>query len=251
MPRQARKKSESGIYHVMLRGIDRQLIFEDTEDYFRFLDIIQECREMCNFLLYAYCLMGNHVHLLVKVQADGLETIFKKIGGRYVYYYNVKYQRIGHLFQDRFKSEPVDDDSYFLTVLRYIHQNPVKAKMCSKVEDYPFSSFAEYLHESTFVDTEFALGMIDRSDFTNFNNTPNSDACLEIATPSRRAVTDTQAQVIIEKISHCSTITEFQSLEARKKERFIKKIYDRGVSVRQLSRLTGTSKGMVEKFLKS
>lgn len=251
MPRKARKKSESGIYHVMLRGIDRQLIFEDTEDYIRFLDIVQECREQCEFKLYAYCLMGNHVHLLLKVQVDSLETIFKKIGGRYVYYYNVKYQRVGHLFQDRFKSEPVDDESYFLTVLRYIHQNPVKAKLCSKVEDYPFSSFAEYLHESNFIDTEFALGMIDRSDFATFNNTPNSDVCLELATPSRRAVTDAQAQAVIEKVSHCNTITEFQSLDARKKERFIKKIYERGVSVRQLSRLTGTSKGIVEKFLKA
>lgn len=251
MPRQARKKSESGIYHVMLRGIDRQQIFEDNEDYLRFLDIVQECRAQCEFKLYAYCLMGNHVHLLLKVQVSGLETIFKKIGNRYVYYYNVKYQRVGHLFQDRFKSEPVDDDSYFLTVLRYIHQNPIKAKLCSKVEDYPFSSFAEYLHESAFVDTEFALGMLDRSDFAAFNNAPNSDKCLELTAPSRRAVTDAQAQAIIQKISHCNSVTEFQSLEASKKERYVKKIYDRGVSVRQLSRLTGTSKGMVEKFLKS
>ena len=251
MPRKARKQSESGIYHVMLRGIDRQLIFEDSEDYFRFLDIVQECRDLCEFKLYAYCLMGNHVHLLLKIQSDGLETIFKRIGGRYVYYYNVKYQRIGHLFQDRFKSEPVDDDAYFLTVLRYIHQNPVKAKLCSRVEEYPFSSFAEYLHEGTLVDTEFALRMIDRSEFVKFNNTPNSDACLELLSPSRRAVTDAQAQSIIEKISHCKTITEFQGLDQKKKERFIKKIYDKGVSVRQLSRLTGTTKGMVEKYLKS
>ena len=251
MPRRARKQSETGIYHVMLRGIDRQLIFEDSEDYIRFLDIVEECREVCNFQLYAYCLMGNHVHLLLKVQDEGLETIFKRIGGRYVYYYNVKYQRVGHLFQDRFKSEPVDNNEYFLTVLRYIHQNPVKAKLCSKVEEYPFSSFAEYLHESTFVDTEFALGIIDRSEFVRFNNAPNSDICLELVTPSRHAVTDAQAQVIIGKISHCKTVTEFQSLEENKKERFIKKIYEKGVSVRQLSRLTGTTKGIVEKYLRS
>lgn len=251
MPRRARKQSETGIYHVMLRGIDRQLIFEDSEDYIRFLDIVEECREVCNFQLYAYCLMGNHVHLLLKVQDEGLETIFKRIGGRYVYYYNVKYQRVGHLFQDRFKSEPVDNNEYFLTVLRYIHQNPVKAKLCSKVEEYPFSSFAEYLHESTFVDTEFALGIIDRSEFVRFNNAPNSDTCLELVTPSRHAVTDAQAQVIIGKISHCKTVTEFQSLEENKKERFIKKIYEKGVSVRQLSRLTGTNKGIVEKYLRS
>ena len=191
------------------------------------------------------------MHLLLKVETDSLETIFKKIGGRYVYYYNVKYQRIGHLFQDRFKSEPVDDDSYFLTVLRYIHQNPVKAKLCSKVEDYPFSSFAEYLRDSSYIDAEFALGMVDRTAFAAFNNTPNSDSCLEITVPCRRAVTDTQAQAIIQKISRCNSVTEFQCLETIKKERFIKKIYDKGVSVRQLSRLTGTSKGMVEKWLKS
>ena len=93
--------------------------------------------------------------------------------------------------------------------------------------------------------------MIDRTIFAEFNNTPNSDSCLEITIPSRRAVTDTQAQAIIQKISRCNSVTEFQNLETRKKERFIKKIYDKGVSVRQLSRLTGTSKGMVEKFLKS
>ena len=235
----------------MLRGIDRQLIFEDSEDCFRFLDIVQECQELCGFKLYAYCLMGNHVHLLLRVQEVGLETIFKRIGGRYVYYYNVKYQRVGHLFQDRFKSEPVDDDVYFLTVLRYIHQNPVKAKICAKVAEYPFSSFGEYLHKSRLIDTSFALGMIERGEFAKFNNAPNSDTCLELAVPSRRAVTDAQAQVLIEKISRCKTIVEFQSLEEKKKERFIKKIYDKGVSVRQISRLTGTTKGMVEKHLKA
>ena len=92
--------------------------------------------------------------------------------------------------------------------------------------------------------------MIDRKDFVDFNNAPNSDTCLEFTEPSRRAVTDTQAQDIVRKISHCSSVTEFQNLEAGKKERYIKKIYDRGVSIRQLSRLTGTTKGMVEKYLK-
>ncbi len=251
MPRQARQKSESDIYHVMLRGIDRQLIFEEAEDYFHFLDILRECQKVCEFKLFAYCLMGNHVHLLLKVPNDDLGTIFKRIGGRYVYYYNVKYQRIGHLFQDRFKSEPVNDDTYFLTVLRYIHQNPVKAKLCSKVEDYPFSSFAEYLHESTLVDTEFALSMIDRIEFVRFNNTPNSDVCMEYVLPARRAVTDTQAQGVIEKLSHCKSITEFQRLDESKKERLLKKIYAQGVSIRQLSRLTGTTKGKIEKILKS
>ena len=251
MPRAARKLSESGIYHTMLRGIDRQQIFEDSEDYLRFIDVLQECREECGFKLYAYCLMGNHVHILLKVEEESLETIFKKIGGRYVYYYNVKYRRVGHLFQDRFKSEPVEDDAYLLTVLRYIHQNPVKAKLCSKIADYPYSSYAEYLNDSSSIDVDFVLRILPREEYEKFNNMPNTDKCLEIITTTRYAVTDQQARAIIEKYAHCRSVVEFQSLDEKKKEQYIKKIYQKGVSVRQASRLTGTSKGMVEKWLKS
>lgn len=251
MPRAARKRAESGIYHTMLRGIDRQMIFEDREDYLRFIDILQECREECGFKLYAYCLMGNHVHILLKVEEESLETIFKKIGGRYVYYYNVKYRRVGHLFQDRFKSEPVEDDAYLLTVLRYIHQNPIKAKLCPKIADYPYSSYAEYLNDSSTIDKDFVLRMLPREEYVKFNNAPNTDQCLEIVTMTRYAVTDQQARAIIEKYAHCRTVIEFQSLDEKKKERYIKKIYEKGVSVRQASRLTGTSKGLVEKWLKS
>lgn len=250
MPRQARKLAQSGIYHVMLRGIDRQKIFEEQDDYFRFLDIIQECRELCGFKLYAYCLMGNHVHILMEAQNENLETVFKRIAGRYVYYYNVKYRRIGHLFQDRFKSEPVEVDTYFLTVLRYIHQNPVKAKLCKEVSDYPYSSYADYLHSSNSVDTDFALRMLSREEFIKFNNATNDDQCMDVSASVRKAVTDTEATAIIAKISRCNNVTEFQQLDQKKKETYIKKIHKKGVSVRQLSRLTGISKGLIEKYLK-
>lgn len=127
MPRQARKKSESGIYHIMLRGINQQQIFEDREDYEKFLEILKDCKAICEFKLFAYCLMGNHIHLLIQEGTESLEQVFKRLCGRFVYWYNVKYRRVGHLFQDRFKSEPVDSDDYFFTVQRYIHQNPIKA----------------------------------------------------------------------------------------------------------------------------
>lgn len=250
MPRKARKHAESGIYHVMLRGIDRQLMFEDQEDYFHFLEILQQCHQLSCFKLFAYCLMSNHVHLLLQVQEEGLETIIKRIGGRYVYYYNVKYQRVGHLFQDRFKSEPVEDDAYFLTVLRYIHQNPVKAKLCAAPGDYPYSSYIEYLHKSSTVDTDMALNMLSKDAFINYHKQVNADSCLEINTAKRCAVTDEQARAIIEKYSRCHTVVAFQSLDVSKKERYIKKIHEKGVSIRQLSRLTGTPKGIIERTVK-
>jgi len=97
MPRQARKLSSTGIYHVMLRGINQQQIFEDEEDYDKFLQILKECKEVSEFRLLAYCLMGNHVHLLIKQEQERLDTVFRRIAGRYVYWYNVKYRRVGHL----------------------------------------------------------------------------------------------------------------------------------------------------------
>lgn len=123
MARQPRKKSDSGIYHIIMRGINRQNIFEDQEDYYKFIETIKQYKEISGYQIYAYCLMGNHVHLLLIVGNEPLEQIMRRICGSFVYWYNRKYQRTGNLFQDRFKSEPVDNDNYLLTVLRYIHQN--------------------------------------------------------------------------------------------------------------------------------
>ena len=113
-----------------MRGINRQNIFEEEDDYERFLDILKACKSKSDCKLYAYCLMGNHFHLLLKVEKEDLEMIIKRLAGSYVYWYNLKYRRCGHLFQDRFISEAVETDPYLLTVIRYIHHNPVKAGIC-------------------------------------------------------------------------------------------------------------------------
>ena len=96
-----------------------------------------------NYILYAYCLMSNHIHLLIREREDTIGMAIKRIASSYVYYYNHKYSRDGHLFRERFKSEPVNDMAYFVTLLRYIHQNPVKAGMVPEVKVYEFSSWGE------------------------------------------------------------------------------------------------------------
>ena len=126
MPRQARRKSKTGIYHVIMRGINRQSIFEDDEDYERFIETLKKYKETSEYKIYAFCLMRNHFHLLMKTEKEDLDLVIKRIAGSYVYWYNLKYHRSGHLFQDRYKSEAVEDDPYFLTVLRYIHHNPIR-----------------------------------------------------------------------------------------------------------------------------
>lgn len=144
MPRKARKKSQTEIYHIILRGINRQSIFEDDEDREKLLQTLLRYKEKCGYNIYAYCFMGNHFHLLLKKVNEELAQIMRRISGSYVYWYNHKYDRIGNLFQDRFKSEPIETDSYFLTAIRYIHQNPVKAGIVSNIEEYKWSSYIEY-----------------------------------------------------------------------------------------------------------
>ena len=106
-------------------------------------------RDICGFQLYAWCLMPNHVHLLIgeSPQGETISQVMKRIGAKYVYWYNLCYERIGPLFQDRFKSEAVKDDAYFLTVLRYIHRNPLKVGIAAGLSVYLHSSYASYLAE--------------------------------------------------------------------------------------------------------
>jgi len=173
----------------MLRGVNQQQIFEDQEDCDKFLQVLKECREICGFGLYAYCLMGNHIHLLMQEVNTPIESCMKRIATRFVYWYNIKYQRTGHLFQDRFKSEPVEDDAYFLTVLRYIHQNPVKAGLCDKVEEYRNSSFNEFFKDCGMTDNSFVFELISKKDFGSFNNKKASDSCMDIAEKTAERVT--------------------------------------------------------------
>lgn len=247
MPRQARKKSESGIYHVMLRGINGQVIFEDKQDKEKFLLTLKTYKAISEYKIFAYCLMSNHIHLLLKVEKEDLDLVIKRIAGSYVYWYNWKYKRRGHLFQDRFKSEPVEDDAYFLMVMRYIHQNPLKSGICKKVGNYEYSSYKEYIKNSNITDTEFCLEMIDLEQFIDFNNEINEDICLDVEESVFR-LTDEEAKEIIQRISHCKNATEFQNLDIDKRDKFIKKLKEKGLSIRQICRLTGVSFSVVRKL---
>ena len=146
MPRQAREESDTGIFHVMMRGINYQAIFEDEEDYYQFINILDRMRVRyddegnpsgSNCTYYAYCLMSNHFHILIREREESVGETVKRIASSYVYYYNRKYGRDGDTcLKNRFKSEPVNDMTYFTVLLRYIHQNPVKAGIVDRVKHY-------------------------------------------------------------------------------------------------------------------
>ena len=231
----------------MLRGINQQQIFEESEDYIKLLQILEEYQAVCQYKIYAYCLMSNHIHLLIREEAETIEQIFKRIGSKYVYWYNIKYGRKGHLFQDRFKSEPVEDDSYFLTVIRYIHQNPVKAGICKQISAYEYSSINEYQSTAKLIDAEYVYGILPKEKFFEFNNQPGTENCLDIEEIKLQRVTDEQAKKIIQKCSKCSTVAEFQLLDPKLRDKHLKKFKEKGISIRQICRLTGLGYYVVQK----
>ena len=244
MARSARIKSESNIYHVMLRGNNRQQIFLDSEDNQHFLDVLVQCREISQFGLYAYCLMGNHVHLLLCAEAEPLEQVMKRISTRYVIWYNHKYSRIGHLFQDRYKSEAVEDNAYFLTVLRYILNNPVKAGICQKAEDYPWSSAKDYFTGSGITDTAFAEEMNGREALLEYLKEASEDACMDDL-PLR--ISDREAGEIIVKLVGKKNLSACLKAVSDHPERYVRKLRSSGLSIRQICKLTGLSFGIVRK----
>ena len=145
MSRQPRQLSQSGLYHIVFRGIGRQNIFEDDSDYIKLKDIIRRVLKETSSKLYAYCFMTNHVHLFLKENHSGdISVIMLKILSHYATWFNTKYLRSGALFANRYKSEPVENKRYYLELIRYIHQNPLKAGMVSSIENYPYSSYGEY-----------------------------------------------------------------------------------------------------------
>ena len=251
MPRTARKKSNSGIYHIMLRGINRQIIFEDDEDRVKFIDTLKHYKQKCGFNIFAYCLMDNHVHLIIKVNNDSLESIMKRIGVSYVYWYNWKYKRSGHLFQDRYKSEVIEEDSYLLSVVRYIHQNSIKANITPVIGEYPWSSYGEYIEHPRKVDTAFVLEIFSqdiekaKEIFVDFMDEQGANF-FEIKNKLR--LTDEEAKQIVKQVLGNIETSELQTMEKTKRDGYLKQLKaSEGVSIRQIARISGLTFNIVVK----
>ncbi len=147
----------------MFRGINKQDIFSSKRDYEKFKEIIFLAKDKYAIELYAYCFMSNHVHLFLRESEQGeVSDFMKKILSHYAGWYNFKYERTGHLFANRYKSLPVEDDSYFLTLAKYIHRNPVKAGIVENMQDYQYSSYSDYIQNNNeVVNVDFLLEILD------------------------------------------------------------------------------------------
>ena len=250
MPRTSRQHSDTGVYHVMLRGIDRRDIFADDQDRSKFLKILRAVTSpedhegkplppLCH--IHAYCLMDNHVHLLIAEAAEDIGTVMKRIGVSYVSYYNKRHERLGPLFHDRFRSEPVGDAGYFITLLRYIHQNPVQAEMVTSPGQYRWSSWREY------TSTPPAQPICARK--LPFAALPWHELCEMVLNVSdghiephsrieRGRMTDSEARKLLDQLCEGDMVT-LKTMPKDDRKLIIRKAISSGINMRQLSRITG------------
>jgi REP element-mobilizing transposase RayT len=241
----------------MLRGANRQEIFHDDEDCLKFLDIIKKYKMKSEMSVYAWCLMNNHVHLLLREGNEELSNTMKRIGVSYVSYYNWKYRTTGHLFQDRFRSENVESHQYLLTAIRYIHQNPVKAGIVNRVDEWRWSSclmyYGNHHYPSRLLDNDVILKLfsadraIAKERFKDFNERQNNDECLDESVNKRRLL-DEEARTKIKQLLGVIEIAQVKSLPKLQRNEVLRKIKGTdGLSQRQAARILGISPNLIFK----
>lgn len=246
MPRQARIKSSTGIYHIMIRGINKEQIFNRIVHKNKIIEIIRNIREDIEFDVIAYCIMDNHLHLLIKANEDKLETLMKKLNIKYAIYYNKIEKRYGHVFQDRFRSEAVESDKYLIGALRYIHNNPVKAGITKNILDYSWSSAKDYINMHSEIITDKYIKEIaglfkNKNEFVAFHSINDDNLYIdtkeEESENTRKIVNN-----LIEKFVTENGMTDQNQITIDKKEELAKKLIKLNIiSYREVAELCNLS----------
>ncbi|MGV8907636.1 MAG: transposase [Propionicimonas sp.] len=242
MPRHARQLAGSGIYHVMLRGVNRDSIFIEDGDSAMFLRALSQAKDASGCQVFAYCLMSNHAHLVLRSGEEPIGTVVKRLGVRYAGWFNRKYGRVGHLFQDRFRSVPVEDDAHLVTLLRYVWNNPVEAGMVARAEEYRWSSCGLVGRPSSLIDEGELQRLLPSgwpSDITPVQLLlPGNDRGMR-GRPRRHS--DAEAEALMYQVCGATSPTDFQALTPSSRRQVIRELRTRSLAYDQIARVTGLS----------
>lgn len=245
MSRQARQYSSTGLYHVVFRGINRQHIFETPSDYTYFLEVLRALKAEMAFELHAYCLMSNHVHLLLREKELGeLSLVMKRLLTKYAMYFNRTYQRSGALIASRFKSNPVAADEYFIPLQRYIHQNPVQAGLVERPEEYVYSSYRDYLHGGGLTDTAFSLALLGREEWIRLHQMVVEET---FDLTGQKRLSDEEVRRKILHFTNGAYPDKIGSWAKGERDSLLRELKAARLSIRQIERVTGISRGVIAK----
>jgi len=232
----------------MLRGINQTQLFYDAEDRQEFLNRVARLKADGAFGLLAYCLMGNHIHLLIQEKEESLSLSMKRLSLSYSYWFNAKYDRSGYLFQGRFKSEPVNDDAYLLAVFRYIHHNPLK--IGERIDSW--TSYNDYLSPSELIDSDLILSLFSddkaeaRTHYRRYMSESLPEKCEMLDIESER-LSDRQAIEKIKQLGNIDSCNQVAEFDKEVRDKLLCSLKKERLSVRQISRLTGINRGIVQR----
>ena len=252
--RKPRKLSESGEHHVCIKGNSGMLLFETDAQRRRMLEILSEAVEDSSVKTQAYCLMDNHVHLIMLDEKDELSTVMKRIQQIYAQWFNYCAGRAGVVFQRPFWSEPIETDDYYLRALLYVHNNPVVAGICA-ADEYRWSSYHVYAggnDEFGLVDTSVGDGLLGGPEgFIEFsaNNPPTA-----LPFPGSRLnahLTDAEAMRLADLSIGEGMAKTLGTLQTKTRWPYLKQLSEAGLSVPQIRRITGLGDTQVRRALVS
>ena len=250
MPRSNRTKSFTKVYHVIIRGINKQDIFLDKQDYLKFLKELQARKGKYKSDIFAYALMQNHVHLVIHDKSDALSKLMQSLTISYSNYFNKKYERIGHLFENRFKSYAIEDAGYLRNLVRYIHKNPENAGR----KPYIWTSYFEYINnKSTIIENSTVMKLFDNNmqNFKAFHDEYKKNQDYNKNFEMLGRLQDDEAIELIKKIINESNLLKIQNYEQEKKEQIIRRIIEiKGITKVQISRILGISRSTINRLIK-
>lgn len=255
MPRKPRIISSTGIYHIILRSVNQQIIFEEDKDFQKFLFILSDCKSRYDVDIFAYCLMGNHIHLLIHSQPEKLSHFFLSLGTRFARWYNDKYLRYGHLFQERFHSQAIEDEEYFITSLLYIHYNPVKAGLSRFASEYRWSSYNAFFGEKNpLVNVSYPANILgSKENLQHLLAAGNEDDSIPTeldefdSTSFERRLTNEKAMETFKSLSNLNNPFEIVHLPRNERNLLLQKLRQNGLSISQIARITGISVSTIKR----
>lgn len=236
-------RNPSDYMHIMVRGIGKQILFEQVSDYIYYLDRVKKFSNETEIKIICYCLMDNHAHLLIFDEKRNVSTFMKKLGTSYAIYFNEKYDRVGHLFQGRYRSENIESQEQLLNTFGYILKNPVKAGI-SRTYVYPWSSYSEYGKVGGISDSKIVYEILgDLKHLKQFLREDDDAKYLDIEDVHN----DAWAKEKMTEVLGIKSGTEIQSYSKSKRNEYLVKLKDVGLSTKQIARLTGISKEIVRR----
>lgn len=247
MPRLARRIAASGIYHVTLRGDGRRLLFENDSDKRKFLRLLERYGEEYGLKYLAWCLMDNHIHLLIHDPLDQLMKAMHDVNSTFARYFNERNDRVGSVFQNRYSSIPIETNDYLLKVMRYIHQNPKKAHLTDDLH-YPWSSYDDYIRGGIITSTKMILEMLGGIDqFCNFCNQNDEDTYFAIEKEINGYLTDSEALEYAKRILGDRLFGKLQRLGKEDRDNCLHLLHRAGLPMRQIARITGIGRGIIQR----